>query len=184
MRSKPLLLALALCVLAGSFSLPAHARRAFSAGMYHSFKGFGLCASAQRSEADYHSFLVYADITGLPFNRYDDKQCGVKLAYSHPHILWRRTGDGIPLRFYLGPGVSAGWVRDLGQGRFGICTALNCCAGMRLDYRKSLRLHIESCAELGMHIKPRGQGLSNEISLYMNGLVQTILPQIRIEYAF
>ena len=182
MNPRPCILFLSCLVLTCGICLHAGARSAYTVGVYQSPKGFGLSGSVQRGPSDFHTLMVYADITGLPFGKTGDLRTGFKAVYAHPQVLGHFDGRGGDALFYLGPGCSLGRVRDLGQHQFGFCGALCACAGFRMECRGRLRLDIGICAELGLRML-RKQG-NTEISLYRNGLLQTVLPQIRFEYAF
>ncbi len=156
----------------------------YTVGTLHSPKGFGLCASVQRGPDDFHSFLVYADITGLPLGAYADGRPGIKASYFHPHILHSWGSADRPLELYLGPGGTLGYVRDLGESHFGACMALSCCYGLRWSCRHRLQLTAGWSTELGLHLTRHDERNATTVSLYRNGLFQFFFPQLHIEYAF
>lgn len=153
----------------------------YSAGSFHSPKGFGLCLDYDTGGPILNSYTLYADIYGIPNDRFNDP--GLKFVFSHYNLLGRLDGEDVTASFWLGPGVSLGVVRDFGKGgNFGNCTSINCAGSVRLQYSRKIIIDLGLNLELGfIGMKNRGD---YEITVYGNGIRQAWYPQVKIMYEF
>ena len=104
--------------LVAFFLLPALAWRAsaqepntLSLGTFHSPKGIGLCLETQKEDSSFDSIDIIVDMFGILRGEYSSP--GIKATYYRNIILRQYESDGCLADFYAGPGVTAGYVRDI-----------------------------------------------------------------------
>ncbi len=123
-----------------------------------------------------------ADLHGV----IDGKQTcpGFKMSYFKTRVLGKvKRKDGRETgNFFIGPGVSAGYVRDKGRG-YGIMGAF--CTNFGYDFKleggASIRIGLEG--ELGLHVIGK-DAHDTSLTLYKNGIIKALIPQISINYQF
>lgn len=179
------LLILILCVLFSSQALSAQ-----SVGLYSSPKGIG--ASYVFENHDKYDFLtVYADIYGMWRSR--TSKPGVKLNYSRCTQIYNKDlSQGGRFYAFVGPGMSAGYVRDNDMSvsskerlvrNAGCAIALSGRLSGILDFKeKRMGVELSFLLEVGMHIRRDEILKQNDLSWYQNGIYQALMPQITLYY--
>ena len=170
------------------------ARGGSSLGVFNSPKGFGLVLETSSSADTFNSFTAYTDIYGLPMGR-----ClfpGYKFNYSHNKVFKTLSRDGLDYNFYIGPGVTLGYVREFEpyihtdfqkylSGNFGAVACASATAGCRVEFPRHVALNLSWTIEGGVFLDRNEDNPSGfEVSLYRNGLVSVIYPQLSILYVF
>lgn len=157
-------------------------------GIFNSTKGFGLCLENNNGN-NFDAFIVYLDMYGMYAPRTDVP--GFKFNYSHNHIFRVFDKKEYSVQLYVGPGCSAGYVHDFEGGRDNLSRnpggvlALSCTGGCRMPFTESrFCLDFSLRAEVGAHIRRNNELSVNSLSFYLNGLIQTIAPQLTILYSF
>lgn len=160
-------------------------------GFFSSPKGFGASFRRQSSERAFNCYTFYLDTYGVLNGR-----ClfpGYKFAYSHNTSVARIQEEDICYTFYIGPGVSAGYVREyepyiyrdsrkyLSRG-YGVSAAATASAGCRFEFDGSFGFDLSWTLEAGIFIDSGGQNA--RVSLYKNGLVAAAYPQVTIFFSF
>lgn len=154
-----------------------------SAGLFNSFKGFGLSTRIMSEDAESRSFSLYADIYGLPLAEVSGAP-GVKFNYSHDSVLRSYRAGSAAASLYAGPGMTIGYARDFRKGDFGLVAALSGELGCRFRFDRRIVMDICMQTEAGVWIAKDKYLQNITLSLYKNGFIMTILPQLRLEYEF
>ncbi|MBO6169681.1 MAG: hypothetical protein J6O51_06885 [Bacteroidales bacterium] len=160
------------------------------AGLFNSPKGIGLVfRSAEKADA-FNNLTAYVDIYGVATSRCSYP--GYKMNFSRLYVFSRKPHDGYSISLYAGPGLSAGYVRDHDKGRGwdisslmsdnqGIMLGISGGAGCRFDFGTRVALDLSLTAEAGLHLR-RNESEKNysatNLSIYNNGLLQAIYPQL------
>ena len=99
------------------------------------------------------------------------------------------------MTLYAGPGISFGYVHDHDKGRKlfdigslianndGFMFAVSGDAGCRFDFGKTIALDLSFTADAGLHVRRNEKEKSYEaasLSIYNNGLLQALYPQLTI----
>lgn len=151
-----------------------------SAGIFNSYKGFGISIDYAATEEIYNSYNLYADVYGM----YDgtSRSPGVKLAYLHYNKL--ATIDSRHARYdlYLGPGASTGYVLDHGADKRGIMLTADLGLAFRAYFKMNVDLEFGMFTELGF-ISGEANG-KTQIRIYRNGLMHALIPTLKIMYRF
>ena len=93
----------------------------------------------------------------------------------------RLSKYGNKVSFYAGPGIMAGYVTDLNNmpgATFGMKGRI----GMECCFKRSIVLSASLSPILGCHITSKNDEI--KMRIYKSGLLQTIVPEIGIKYAF
>lgn len=85
------------------------------------------------------------------------------------------------VRFFAGPGVMAGYVTDMGNVT-GTAFGMKGRIGMECKFQRSIVLSASLSPILGCHLTTKNEEI--RMRLYKSGLLQTIIPEIGIKYAF
>ena len=182
-----LVLALAFLCLA---AIPAGAQE--SLGIFNSPKGFGAEVRFPERGGAFHMARVFVDIYGVATSRCSYP--GYRAIFSRQYILGQRQFDGGKATLYAGPGITAGYVRDHDKGRGvdlsslvsdneGFVLALNGDIGCRFDFGRLISLDLSFATDLGLHMRRNENEpdfFALNASIYNNGLIQTICPQLSI----
>lgn len=174
----------------GLTALPVGAQE--SVGLYNSVKGFGAVMRTVPKEGTFHSVCAFVDIYGVPTSRCSYP--GIRVNASRYYTLGQSGRGDIKYRFYAGPGVTAGYVRDHDKGRGidlvslfgdneGVALALSGGGGCLFDFGSRVCLDLSLTADIGVHIRrnedERGY-FAPSLSIYNNGLIQALYPQLTI----
>lgn len=179
------------------FLLPVSCWRVFggesSFGLFNSLKGIGLSYETSSKDGVFSSITAYADIYDLPLGR--TLYPGGKIVFLRNKVLRTFEHDGVSVGLYLGAGAAAGYVHDFEAPKnlsqpihqangFGISAAAAGTFGARFDFGHSISLDLSVESEIGAHIVPDANGGNAKMSLYKNGLIQTLYPQLKIMWRF
>lgn len=149
-------------------------------GVFNSFRGFGISMDYAATEDIINSYNLYADVYGM----YDGthRNAGIKLAYLHYNKL--ATVDARHARYdlYLGPGASTGYVWDHASDSRGIVLTADLGLAFRACFKRNVDMEFGMFAELGF-ISGKTQG-KTQIKIYQNGLLQALIPTLKIMYHF
>ena len=166
---------LALC-LALPASLSASGRNGgFALGGIQSPKGVGLSMEFVHDAESFSAFSLTADLIDIISGV--SSSPGVKLTY-HYNLIGKSWGEG-RFAFYAGPGLTAGYVRNL-DNHFGFMGGLSGDAGLRVRCLHSILLSLEFQADLALH----GKKQHPDVGLYRAGFKHSYYPHLRIQYAF
>lgn len=151
-----------------------------SAGIFNSYKGFGISIDYAATQDIYNSYNLYADVYGMYNGK--SRNAGIKLAYLHYNKLATIDAKYARYDLYLGPGASTGYVLDHGADKRGIMLTANLGLAFRACFKMNLDLEAGMCAELGF-ISGESEG-KTRIKMYQNGLMQALIPTLKIMYNF
>lgn len=151
-----------------------------SAGIFNSYKGFGICLDHNATEDIINSYSLYADVYGMYDGTYDD--AGVKLVYLHYNKIGTIDSRFARYDLYLGPGASTGYARDHAADKPGIILTADLGLAFRASFKRSIDLELGIVAELGF-ISGNSEGKA-QIKIYNNGLLQALIPTFKIMYRF
>lgn len=154
-----------------------------SLGIFNSPKGFGLdyCRLCE-DKAFFNTFNLYADMAGV-FS--GEAACpGIKFDFCHDIVIKDVPAGQSRCLIYAGPGISAGYLRDFKAETPGFMLGLNCSAGAKFIFERGFSLDIGFGAEIGMDLcKKNGLYDTAVTTLYKNGLIRFLFPQLKIEYS-
>lgn len=150
------------------------------AGIFNSYRGFGISMDYAATEDIINSYNLYADVYGM----YDEthRNPGIKLVYLHYNKL--ATIDARYARYdlYLGPGASTGYVWDHAADRRGIILTADLGMAFRACFKRNIDMELGMFAELGFVSGESGG--KTQIKIYQNGLLQALIPTLKIMYHF
>lgn len=162
-------------------------------GLFNSPKGFGISYEQEgtKSTEFFSSYSLYADIYGLCASR--TPHPGIKFNASRLYYIDIINGQQTSYIFYVGPGITAGYAHDFEKDywldfyktlskRAGAILALSGTGGCRITFNRSIMLDLSLTIEAGMHL--RKENGSTKLSLYKNGIIQTLYPQLTIYTLF
>lgn len=159
---------------------PAQDFKSLSLGSFHSPKGLGLCIESQMDDTSFDSLDIIADMFGIL--RGDYYTPGIKATYYRGIVLRRRQGDGFEADFYAGPGVTAGYVRDIHEP-FSAVAGMSGVIGERLYFdSKRLVICLEAGMDLALELNSNNRYHKIDLSIYQAGIYHIFYPQIRILY--
>lgn len=161
-------------------------------GLHNSGKGFGLAFQEYDKDGKaFSSFILYADIYGLPLGKTVNP--GIKGNFSRNHFFGNIKIDKAKLKFYAGPGFTAGYVQDgersvISQEHLvnhpGVVCALSGTAGCLFTFDRHIALDLFLQAEVGFHIRKDEFLEQNDLTVYSNGLSRAWIPHLLILYKF
>ena len=175
---------------------PAFLAGAQEYGLFNSPKGVGASVRLPEKDGIFHTVNAYVDIYGVATSRCSYP--GYKANISRQYVCNRFERDGFSVSFYAGPGLSVGYVRDHDKGRGfdltslmadneGVALALSGDAGFFFDFGRNVFLDLSWTAEAGIHLR-RNEAEKTynaaSLSLYNNGLLQALYPQLTIYFRF
>ena len=159
---------------------PAQEVKSLTFGTFHSPKGLGICLGVQQEASSFDSFDVIADMFGILSGDYT--RPGVKATYYRGIILKHREGTEFSTDLYAGPGVTAGYVRDIHEP-LSIVAGMSGVAGGRLLFeRKRLIINFEAGMDLALELNRNNRYKKTDLKLYQAGIFHIFYPQIRIQY--
>lgn len=179
-RTLTITLAIMLLSAAG-FSVKAQDVSGMSLGSFHSPKGFGVCIDTAVDSLSFNAFTLTADMHGVLTGEHS--RPGVKFTCTRNFILRHFDKEYYMVDLYAGPGVTAGYLRDIHKP-YGLMAGLSCLAGSRFSFPTNFSVSIELCADIALEIN-RNQIYGNfDLSLYKSGLFHAFFPQLKIMYCF
>ena len=156
------------------------AAQPWSIGAYQSYKGVGVTVLKDR-QGDFRSLTLVADMPAVFAGR--SSVPGVKLEYSSNfRIVDLPSSDTQRMFLYAGSGVSAGWLQDYKNPRFGFEAALTGNFGIRTDFARGVVLTFGISLEAGAFIHREEDG--TKVSIYRNGFRGGLYPYLTIAYKF
>lgn len=163
-----------------AWQAPAQEFKSLSLGTFHSPKGLGFCIESQQEYKSFDSFDIIADMFGLL--RGDYSTPGIKATYYRGIILMHRHGEECDADLYAGPGVTAGYVRDIHEP-FSTVAGMAGVIGGRLYFdRKRLVVCMEAGMDLAMELNRNNRYRNIDLTLYQAGIYHIFYPQVRILY--
>jgi hypothetical protein len=88
---------------------------------------------------------------------------------------------GNRISFFAGPGIMAGYVTDF-KNTPGAAFGLKGRIGVECRFKRSVSLSASLSPTIGCHITSSGENI--KMLLYKSGLLQTVIPEIGLKYAF
>ncbi|MBQ0078094.1 MAG: hypothetical protein KBS55_05660 [Bacteroidales bacterium] len=149
-------------------------------GVFNSRKGFGIALERKVDKLSYNTFTIFADMYGRYMT--DEGHCGVKLNFTHSHILqgWQK-GDS-EIYIFAGAGATAGYVHEFGfppEQYLPMC-ALSGKAGVFAALPGKIDLSLSFTGEAGICLDSD----SGTLHIYAEGLQSTIWPELTIYFRF
>ena len=180
-RKEALTLLIALLVLpAPAWQAPAQEIKSISLGTFHSPKGLGFCIASQQEDKSFDSFDIISDTFGIL--RGDYSTPGIKATYYRGIILRHSHREDCDADFYAGPGVTAGYVRDIHEP-FSAVAGMSGVIGGRLYFdRKRLMVCMEAGLDLALEMNRNNRYRNIDLSIYKAGIYHVFYPQVRILY--
>lgn len=173
--------------LVAFFLLPALAWRAsaqepntLSLGTFHSPKGIGLCLETQKEASSFDSIDIIVDMFGILRGEYSSP--GIKATYYRNIILRQYESDGCMADFYAGPGVTAGYVRDIHEPFSAVAGMAGVIGGRFSFNNKKVVICLEAGMDLALELNRNNRFRNINLTLYKSGILHTFYPQIRILY--
>ena len=149
-------------------------------GTFHSPKGIGLCLDVQQESTSFDSFNVLCDLFGILRGEYS--RPGVKATYYRGIILKHRDRGDFSSELYAGPGVTAGYVRDIHEP-LSLVAGMAGVAGYRMYFNgKRLTISLESGIDLALELNRNNRYKKTDLKLYQAGIFHVFYPQVRILY--
>lgn len=160
----------------------AQGHTSLSAGTFHSPKGFG--ASVELQGIDYKSFdafTVIADIHGILLGQYSTP--GYKFTYTRDIIIKHLDKSDHSVDFYAGPGLTAGYARDIDEPH-SLIAGLAGAGGCRFSFERGISVNLEIGSDIAFLINRDNRYGQLDMKLYKSGIYHLLYPQIRIHYRF
>lgn len=156
------------------------AERTYSVGTFHSPKGFGITLSKQTKPEYFTDFEAIVDMmdvwSGLRAST------GTKCTFTHNMFLGRGVVDNDVLaEFYAGPGLTAGYARDMGKD-FGVIAGLSGVVGCRLSFECGMQISLDFGMDIAAFISENNRYNNLELSFYKGGVKHFLYPQIKINH--
>jgi len=159
---------------------PAQDDKSLGFGTFHSPKGVGLCMEVQQEINYFDSFDVIADLFGVLNGDYT--RPGYKATYCRNIILKHFHHDEYKLDLYAGPGVTAGYVRDIHEP-MSLVAGLAGSAGCRLYFdSKRLIIYLEAGLDIAAEFNRNNRFKTIDLDIYKSGIMHLFYPQVRILY--
>lgn len=150
-------------------------------GSFHSPKGFGICLEKEYDFSTFDAITLIADMHGVLTGEHP--RPGVKMTFTRNIIFKHYDKDGYIIDLYAGPGVTAGYARDI-QKPYCLIAGLSGVLGGRFSFPTRLSVNIEVGSDIAIDIT-RNERMGNiGISLYKSGIYHIVFPQLRIQYSF
>ena len=180
-RKEALTLLIALLILpVSAWQAPAQDFKSLSLGTFHSPKGLGVCIETQQEDNSFDSMDIIADTFGIL--RGDYSTPGIKATYYRGIILKQRHGEDCDAAFYAGPGVTAGYVRDIHEPFSAVAGMAGVIGGRLYFDRKRLVVCMEAGLDLALELNRNNRYRNIDLKLYEAGIYHVFYPQIRILY--
>ena len=147
-----------------------------SLGVTQSLRGAGLSVDFVRDATTVRSLALTADLIDILDGLASTP--GLRLTYHHNIVL--KDWDEGKYAVYAGPGLMAGYVRDLSH-HLGFAGGMSGDVGLRVHCLKGFSVSVEWQADFALQFKDRYR---QDISLYSAGYSQSYLPYVRIQLSF
>lgn len=152
-----------------------------AAGAEFAFTGIGInLQTYTSSRTSFHNISIDMDLQDVLTGR--SRVPGIRMSYIMDYILATTRTDSFTLRWFAGPGFTAGHVRDMGRGS-GIMAGICGNAGAEFSFTVPVCISISFTPCLATHIS-YSSGTPG-LDIYRSGLLlQAISPRIGIRYEF
>lgn len=153
-----------------------------SAGISFSFGGIGVVYDTIIDKNTFASFDARVETAQL-FSGYSPSSIpGFSASFTWNLIFARHVSrNGNEVRFFAGPGITAGYAEDFGR-RKGIVCGLKGRVGGECTFDRKISISISVAPIIGAHLS---KGIEmTEMNLYRSGIFNSLLPEIMIKYAF
>lgn len=179
-RLRSIIVLLVSLVTAGQAEMSAQSMMK-AAGAEFAFTGIGISLQKYTlSRSAFHDISIAVDLQDVLTGQ--SRRPGVRLDYVMDYVLCTTHTDSFTLRWYAGPGFTAGYVRDIRKG-FGIMAGICGNAGAEFSFNVPVCISISFTPCLATHIS-YGSGIPN-LDLYRSGiLLQSLSPELGIRYEF
>ncbi|MBO5194234.1 MAG: hypothetical protein J6B62_05000 [Bacteroidales bacterium] len=107
---------------------------------------------------------------------------GAWVRYGYNMVFAEKEYEEGTLRFYGGPGVAAGYIRDAFSSREGLAGGLTGTVGMEYSFKVPVVLSLSVTPCLGLMYSRDGNG--RQLDFYSGGVSYAFLPSIGIKYCF
>ncbi len=172
------LLVAALLLPALAWKAPAQEVKSLSIGTFHSPKGIGLCMELKQESASFDSFDIIADMFGV-LNGSHSKP-GIKATYCRDIILKHSSYDEYDLDLYAGPGITAGYVRDINEP-MSLVAGMSGSAGCRLFFdSRRVVVYLEFGLDLAAELNRNNRFRNVDLTIYKSGILHVFYPQVRL----
>ncbi len=172
------LLVAALLLPALAWKAPAQEVKSLSIGTFHSPKGIGLCMELKQESASFDSFDIIADMFGV-LNGSHSKP-GIKATYCRDIILKHSSHDEYDLDLYAGPGITAGYVRDINEP-MSLVAGMSGSAGCRLFFdSRRVVVYLELGLDLAAELNRNNRFRNVDLTIYKSGILHVFYPQVRL----
>lgn len=180
LRTVALMIAIALIQTLWT-NTSAQVRNPFSIGTFHSPKGFGVCMETNSDSLSFDALTLIADMHGVLTGEHP--RPGVKFTYTRDIIFRHFDKEGYYVDMYAGPGLTAGYARDVSKPLC-LIAGLSGVAGTRFTFSRNLSVNIELCADIALELCRNSRYGNIDLSLYKSGINHIFFPQLRIHYCF
>lgn len=153
----------------------------FSVGTFHSLKGFGICADiSNHDSAHLNSFALFLDMQSILDGRSSSPGIRARYNYNLP-LCSKDLKNGDRFQLYAGPGVTFGYVRDLNSRTGFMCGISGEIVGSFL-FENHLSLSVALEASAAFHLREDNNIGVLDFKFFQAGLVNTYMPELRIQY--
>lgn len=151
-----------------------------SLGTSWSLSGIGISYERDMIDDSFAHFAVQAELGEMFIGR--GTRPGVSAAFTWNIIFAQmESRNGVPVRFYAGPGFAAGIAQDF-MGHPGLFFGLKGRVGMQCQFARNINVSLSLAPILGIHISKVDEYILTRA--YRNGVIQVIIPEIGISYRF
>lgn len=149
-------------------------------GTSWSFSGIGLTYERNVSEEAFAQISVQTEMAETFLGKV--LHPGISAAFTWNLIFAQlESRNGIPLRFYAGPGIAAGINHDMKTSP-GLFFGLKGRVGMQCIYDRKINISVSLAPVLGLHVSEDEENVTTRA--YRNGLMQILMPEFGISYRF
>lgn len=175
-----IILLLGCFIAAGQTSLSAQGKMK-AAGAEFALTGIGInLQKYTSSRTSFHNISIDMDMKDVLSGR--SRVPGVRMSYTMDYILATASTASFTLRWFAGPGFTAGYVRDMRKG-FGIMAGICGNAGAEFSFMVPVCISISFTPCLATHIS-YSSGTPG-LDIYRSGLlIQSVSPRVGIRYEF
>ena len=149
-------------------------------GAEFSANGLGLSYEHRVESDNFISLHLWMEADDYIWLRADHP--GASLSLSWNMVFAEKTSPyGNRITFFAGPGIIAGYVTDF-KNTPGAAFGLKGRIGVECRFKRSVTLSASLSPIIGCHITSSGENI--KMLLYKSGLLQTVIPEIGLKYAF
>ena len=166
-------------ILCAVLLCPQMAAQTLYAGILNSPKSIGIEADFPDSDNSFKSLSLTMDFCGFYSGKHS--RPGIKAGYSFNRFISIKEKEHLDIIFYMGPGVSAGYVYDNGKSdRAGAVLSLTGTAGWFFRFNRKICLNLSWTLEAGMHVRKDESSGNMKLAFYKNGVYRFPYPQLSI----